>query len=95
MSFHILTHVDTCPQGADAVYFGLTLFNARARAANFEAEELGEVMRYLRLRRVKGFVTLNTLIFDEELAAVEDYIHHIATCGVDAVIVQVCHMGSI
>eukprot|EP00884_Botryococcus_braunii_P013545 jgi/Botrbrau1/22191/Bobra.168_1s0023.1 len=74
--------------GADAVYFGLTLFNARARANNFTPEELEEVMRYLRVRGVKGFVTLNTLIFDEELPEVEAYIRHISQCGVDAVIVQ-------
>lgn len=82
-----------CLQGADAVYFGLTLFNARARANNFAPEELEEVMRYLRERGVKGYVTLNTLVFDEELAEVEAYIRHICRCGVDAVIVQVCTMA--
>ncbi|KAK9904967.1 hypothetical protein WJX75_006604 [Coccomyxa subellipsoidea] len=74
--------------GADAVYFGLSSFNARARAANFTLEELEEVMVYLHERGVKGFVTVNVLVFDEELAAVENHIRHIASCGVDAVIVQ-------
>ncbi|CAL8464366.1 g3901 [Coccomyxa elongata] len=74
--------------GADAVYFGLSSFNARARAANFTLDELEEVMVYLHQRGVKGFVTVNVLIFDEELAAVEEHIRHIAACGVDAVIVQ-------
>ncbi len=49
-----------------------------------------QVMVYLHQRGVKGFVTVNVLIFDEELAAVEEQIRHIAACGVDAVIVQAC-----
>lgn len=49
-----------------------------------------QVMVYLHQRGVKGFVTVNVLIFDEELAAVEEHIRHIAACGVDAVIVQAC-----
>lgn len=54
--------------GADAVYFGLDLgLNARARAANFRVEELDRVVRYLRSRDVKSYVTLNTLVFDHEL----------------------------
>src|SRR5581483_865859 len=56
--------------GADAVYFGLSNFNARARAANFAPEELPAVMRFLHARNVRGFVTLNTLIFSDELPAV-------------------------
>jgi collagenase-like PrtC family protease len=47
--------------GADAVYFGLTAFNARARAANFEAEELPVVMGYLHDRGAKGYLVLNVL----------------------------------
>ncbi len=45
-------------------------------------------MVYLHERGVKGFVTVNVLVFDEELASVEKHIRHIAACGVDAVIVQ-------
>lgn len=47
--------------GADAVYFGLSDFNARARASNFEAHELPEVMAYLHDRGAKGYVVLNVL----------------------------------
>ena len=58
--------------GADAVYFGLeTGFNARARAKNFDPAELPEIMAELHLRGLAGYVTLNTLIFTSELAAVE------------------------
>lgn len=74
--------------GADAVYFGLTGFNARARATNFDANELGATMRYLHERGVRGYVTLNTLVFDSELDAVERAIRTCAEAGVDAVIVQ-------
>src|SRR5947208_3050013 len=74
--------------GADAVYFGLSNFNARARAANFTAEELPEVMRFLHARNVRGFVTLNTLIFPDELPAVAEFVKAVADAGADAVIVQ-------
>ena len=74
--------------GADAVYFGLSSFNARARAANFGLEELETVMRFLHARNTRGFVALNTLIFSDELPHVAEFVKAIATAGVDAVIVQ-------
>lgn len=77
-----------CANGANAVYFGLDRFNARHRATNFTEAELPKVMDFLHQRNVKGFVTLNTLIFSDELPAIVDYLQTIARCGVDAVIVQ-------
>ena len=75
--------------GADAVYFGLqTGFNARARAANFTVEELPGVMEFLHRRGVKGYVTLNTLVFPGELADVEKLVRDVAAAGADAVLVQ-------
>ncbi|MFT3773404.1 MAG: DUF3656 domain-containing protein [Minicystis sp.] len=74
--------------GADAVYFGLSGFNARARATNFDAAELAETMRFLHDHGVRGYVTLNTLVFDDELPAVENAVRTCAAAGVDAVIVQ-------
>ncbi len=74
--------------GADAVYFGLSAFNARARAANFTLEELPEVMGYLHAHNVRGFVALNILIFTDELPDVVEFVTAIAAAGVDAVIVQ-------
>jgi U32 family peptidase len=74
--------------GADAVYFGLKAFNARARAANFDVDELPEVMALLHRRGVRGYVTLNTLIFPAELEGVEALVRRVAAAGVDAVIVQ-------
>jgi putative protease len=74
--------------GADAVYFGLSGFNARARAANFTADELPDLMRELHAHNVRGFVALNTLVFSDELDAVAELVKAIAAAGVDAVIVQ-------
>jgi len=53
--------------GADAVYFGIQKWNARARAANFPLEELPDLFAFLRLRGVKGYVAFNTLVFSDEL----------------------------
>lgn len=77
-----------CANGADAVYLGLTGFNARARAANFTPAELPEVMRFLHARGVRGFVTLNTLVFSDELPQVAELLTAVAAAGADAVIVQ-------
>jgi putative protease len=74
--------------GADAVYFGLRGFNARARAANFDADALADTMRELHAHGVRGYVTLNTLVFDAELAGLEAAVRGCAASGVDAVIVQ-------
>ncbi len=74
--------------GADAVYFGLSNFNARYRAANFALEDLPGVMEFLHSQNTRGFVTLNTLIFSEELQEVQSFIKACADAGVDAVIVQ-------
>ena len=75
--------------GADAIYFGLAAgFNARARAVNFSLEELPELMAHLHRRGVSGFVTLNTLVFTDELELFEQHVRRIAESGVDAVLVQ-------
>jgi putative protease len=74
--------------GADAIYFGLEKFNARMRAENFTAADLLELMEFLHLRGVKGYITLNTLIFPQELTEAQQYLKTIISAGVDAVIVQ-------
>lgn len=75
--------------GADAIYFGLQGgFNARARAANFTTAELPELMTFLRTRGVKGYLTLNTLVFRDELEEVERTVRQVVAAGVDAVLVQ-------
>ena len=54
--------------GADAIYFGLDKFNARMRANNFTEADLPPLMAFLHRRGVKGYVTFNTLIFENEIA---------------------------
>src|SRR5688572_23772735 len=73
--------------GADAVYFGLKHFTARAKVG-FALAELPDVMRTLHGRGVRGYLTFNTLVFEHEVAEAARAIAAIATAGVDAVIVQ-------
>lgn len=74
--------------GADAVYFGLRAFNARARAANFDEADLASALRFLHENGRRGYVTLNTLVFDDELERVEASVRACVRAGADAVIVQ-------
>ena len=81
--------------GADAIYFGLDKFNARMRANNFTEADLPKLMEFLHRRGVKGYVTFNTLVFQNEIADAENYLRAIIAAGVDAAIVQdvgVCRM---
>ena len=74
--------------GADAIYFGLDKFNARMRAKNFTEADLPKLMEFLHLRGVRGYVTVNTLVFQDELADAERYLRTVIAAGADAVIVQ-------
>ncbi len=74
--------------GADAIYFGLSRFNARLRATNFTEEDLPRLMDYLHARGMRGYVTFNTLIFTDELSAAEDQLRLLQECRVDAAIIQ-------
>ncbi len=74
--------------GADAIYFGLDRFNARLRANNFTLADLPELMRFLHCHGVRGYVTMNTLIFTAELPDAVEYLGHLNAAGVDGVIVQ-------
>lgn len=73
--------------GADAVYFGLRHFSARAKVG-FAPADVPELMRTLHQRGVRGYVTFNTLIFENELAEAADTIALLAEAGADALIVQ-------
>jgi putative protease len=74
--------------GADAIYFGLEKFNARMRAHNFTLADLPKLMGFLHRRGVKGYVTFNILVFENELVEARDYLRSIVAAGVDAAIVQ-------
>jgi len=73
--------------GADAVYFGLKHFTARAKVG-FSLAELPEVMRTLHQRGVKGYITFNTLVFNHELDEASRALAEIVEAGADAIIVQ-------
>ena len=74
--------------GADAVYLGTGAFNARRNADNFKDDSLAEAVNYCHGRGVKVYVTLNTLIRDEELPAFLAAAREVAEAGPDGVIVQ-------
>jgi putative protease len=75
--------------GAEAVYFGLDEgLNARARATNFSVERLPELCAQIHRAGARAYVTLNTLVFEHELATLEALVKACAESGVDAIIVQ-------
>lgn len=79
--------------GADAVYLGLDVFNARIKADNFTKENIGEVTRLCHLHDVKVYVTFNISIKDNELNLLKEYIIACREAAVDAFIVT--DIGSI
>ncbi len=74
--------------GADAVYLGGKLFNARQYASNFDREEIKKAVKYAHIRDVKVYVTLNILLDNNELKDAMNYIFFLYSIDVDAVIVQ-------
>lgn len=81
--------------GADAVYLGGKLFNARANASNFGLDELKNIVEYAHLRNVKIFLTLNTLLDDQEIREALDFAFDLYRIGIDAVIVQDLGLASL
>lgn len=73
--------------GADAVYIGASRFGARSSAGN-SLEDIASLVVYAHQFRVKVYVTVNTILKDEELADTEKLIWELYRCGVDALIVQ-------
>ena len=74
--------------GADAVFFGLSRFNARMRADNFREDELPAITSFLHAHGVKAYVTLNVLIFTDELDDAIAELQALHDAAVDAVIIQ-------
>lgn len=74
--------------GADALYLGGSNFSARANAANFTPEELEEAVRFARIRGVKVYVTVNTLIKEAEMASALAFLRFLCSVPVDGVLVQ-------
>lgn len=74
--------------GADAVYFGASKFNARMNSTNFEGENLKKAIEYAKLRNVKTNLTLNTLIKNDEFEEATKLLKYAYECGIDAIIMQ-------
>ncbi len=72
--------------GANSVYFGLKNLNMRATAANFSLEELPEIVKQCHASKVKAFLTLNTIIYNNELEEIKKIIKSAKEAGVDAII---------
>lgn len=73
--------------GADAVYIGAHQFGARTNAAN-SVEDIAELVRYAHLFKARVFVTINTILYDNELEPCRQLIHELYHIGVDAIIIQ-------
>lgn len=74
--------------GADAVYVGGSMFGARAYANNFDEEELLYAIDYAHLKGVKVYLTVNTLLKNDEIEKLYDYLLPFYERGLDAVLVQ-------
>ena len=81
--------------GADAVYVGGKLFNARINAGNFDDKELTDAVDFAHKRGVKVYVTMNTLIADDEMKKALEYVLFLYEIGVDALIVQDVGLGAV
>ena len=82
------TLVAAISAGCDAVYLSGKKYGARAYAANFDDNELVEAVRYAHLYEVKVYVTVNTLIYEDEMNDLLDYVGFLHKNGVDALIIQ-------
>lgn len=74
--------------GCDAIYLGMQKFGARAYSCNFDLETLREAVRYAHLRDVKIYVTMNTIVFEEEIEEMREQLRALNEVGIDGVIVQ-------
>lgn len=74
--------------GADSVYFGMQALNARRNAVNFTHEECKDAIGYCHLMGKKAYLTLNTIMYDNEIPEVIDTIAFAGRYGIDAFIVQ-------
>lgn len=74
--------------GANAIYLAGNAFGARAYASNFDREALREAIHFAHLRKVAIHVTVNTIVTDEEMEPLRDYLRFLYEAGADAVLVQ-------
>lgn len=74
--------------GCDAIYLGLQKFGARAYSDNFSADTLKEAVDYAHLRDVKIYVTMNTIVFEDEISDMQEQLRQLNEICVDGIIVQ-------
>ncbi|MBQ9032401.1 MAG: U32 family peptidase [Parasporobacterium sp.] len=74
--------------GCDAVYLGGSLFSARAFAGNFDADAVVRAIEFCHLFDVKVYMTVNTLLKEQEISALESYMRPFCETGLDGVIIQ-------
>ncbi len=72
--------------GANAVYFGVDKLNMRAKAANFTIDELPEIVKFCKENEVKTFLTINSIVFEEEINELEEIIISAKKSGIDSII---------
>ena len=72
-------------KGCDAVYLGMQKFGARAYSDNFDIESLKEAVKYAHIREVKIYVTMNTIVFEDEIEDMKTLLHQLNEMGVDGV----------
>jgi len=72
--------------GADAVYFGVDKLNMRAKAKNFSVEELPEISKFCKSKKVKTYLTLNTIVFEDEIDEADKIISAAKKAKIDRII---------
>lgn len=72
--------------GADAVYFGVKKLNMRANAQNFSLDELQEIVDFCHEKNVRAYLTINTIVFEDELDDVKNILKAVKKAGIDMVI---------
>ena len=72
--------------GADAIYFGVDKLNMRAKAKNFSVRELLKISKFCRAKKVKSYLTLNTIVFEDEIAEAEQIIIAAKRAKIDRII---------
>ncbi len=83
--------------GADAVYFGIGKLNMRAKAKNFALNDLKEISEFCQNRNVKTYITLNTVIYEDEIDEIEIIIREAKKNKIDRIIcwdlgvIELCH----
>lgn len=72
--------------GADAVYFGIRGFNMRENAKNFTVNDLPKIAKIAKKNKIKTYLAINTIIYEEELKKIETVLRKVKRAGIDAII---------